>query len=38
MEGGYGAHFVRAYELVEYLRKAWTEHNLDRRMKVYLAP
>ena len=33
-----GAYFVRAYDLMEYLRKARTEHNLDRRLRVYLAP
>ena len=35
---GYGAYFVRAYDLIEDLRKARSEHNLDRRMRVYLAP
>ena len=35
---GFGAHFVRAHDLMEDLRKARNEHNLDRRMKVYLAP
>ena len=35
---GYGAYFVRAYDLMEDLRKARAEHNLDRRMRVYLAP
>ena len=35
---GLGAYFVRAYDLMENLRKARVEHNLDRRMKVYLAP
>ena len=38
IERGYGAYFVRAYDLLEDLRKARAEHNLDRRMKVYLAP
>ncbi len=38
IENGYGAYFVRAYDLVEDLRKARAEHNLDRRMRVYLAP
>ena len=33
-----GAYFVRAYDLMEDLRKARAEHNLDRRMRVYLAP
>ena len=38
IENGFGAYFVRAYDLMEDLRKARNEHNLDRRMKVYLAP
>ena len=38
IENGQGAYFVRAYDLMEYLRKARIENNLDRRMKVYLAP
>ena len=38
VENGYGAYFVRAYDLIEDLRKARAEHNLDRRMRVYLAP
>ena len=38
IENGFGAHFVRAHDLMEDLRKARNEHNLDRRMKVYLAP
>ena len=38
IENGYGAYFVRAYDLMEDLRKARTEGRLDRRMKVYLAP
>ena len=38
IENGYGAYFVRAYDLMEDLRKARAEHNLDRRMRVYLAP
>ena len=29
---------MRAYDLMEDLRKARTEHRLDRRMRVYLAP
>ena len=37
IERGYGAYFVRAYDLMEDLRKARAEHNLDRRMRVYLA-
>ena len=35
---GFGAYFVRAYDLMEDLRKARIEHNLDRRMRVYLSP
>ena len=38
IERGYGAYFVRAYDLMEDLRKARAERNLDRRMRVYLAP
>ena len=38
VERGYGAYFVRAYDLMEDLRKARAEHNLDRRLRVYLAP
>jgi len=38
IENGYGAYFVRAYELMEDLRKARVEHNLDRRLQVYFAP
>ena len=38
IENGYGAYFVRAYDLMEDPRKARAEHNLDRRMRVYLAP
>ena len=38
IENGFGAYFVRAYDLMEDLRKARIEHNLDRRMKVHLAP
>ena len=38
IENGHGAYFVRAYDLMEDLRKARAEHSLDRRMKVYLAP
>ena len=30
IEHGYGAYFVRAYDLMEDLRKARAEHNLDR--------
>ena len=38
IERGYGAYFVWAYDLMEDLRKARAEHNLDRRLRVYLAP
>ncbi len=38
MENGHGAYFVRAYDLMEDLRKARAQHKLDRRMRVYLAP
>ena len=38
IESGQGAYFVRAYELMEDPRKARAEHNLDRRLRVYLAP
>ena len=38
IDQGYGAYFVRAYDLMEDLRKARAEHNLDRRLRVYLAP
>ena len=38
IENGHGAYFVRAYDLMEDLRKARAEHNLNRRMRVYLAP
>ena len=38
IENGFGAYFVRAYDLMEDLRRARSEHNLDRRLKVYLAP
>ncbi len=38
IENGYGAYFVRAYDLMEDLRKAREEHRLQRRMRVYLAP
>ena len=35
---GQGAYFVRAYDLMEDLRKARIEHNLDRRLRIYLSP
>ena len=38
LASGYGAYFVRAYHLMEDLRKAQEEHRLDRRLRVYLAP
>ena len=38
IENGYGAYFVRAYDLMEDLRKAREERRLQRRMRVYLAP
>ena len=38
IEHGYGAYFVRAYDLMEDLRKARAEHNLDRRLRIYPAP
>ena len=38
IENRYGSYFVCAYDLFEDLRKARAEHNLDRRMRIYLAP
>ena len=38
IELGYGAYFVRAYDLMAHLRKARADHNLDQRLLVYLAP
>ena len=38
IENGQGAYFVRAYDLMEDLRKARAEHSLDRGMRVYLEP
>ena len=38
IENGFAGYFVVAYDLMEDRRKACVEHNLDRRMKVYLAP
>ena len=35
---GYDACFVRAYDLMEDLRRSQAEQNLGRRMRVYLAP
>ena len=38
IENGQGAYFVRAHDLMEYLRRARAEYNLDWRLRVYLAP
>ncbi len=38
IELGYGAHFVRACELTEGLRKTGAEHIIDRRLRVCPAP
>ena len=38
IERGYGVYFVRARDLLEDLVRAQSEHRLDRRMRVYLAP
>ena len=38
IENGYGAYFVRAYDLMKDLRKARAEQRLQRRMRVYLSP
>lgn len=38
IENGHGVYFVRAYDLMEDLRKARARRNLDVRMPVYLAP
>ena len=35
---GFGAYFTTAYAIVEDLRRAYEEHRLERRMRVYLAP
>ena len=35
---GYGANFVKAYDLMEDLKKAAAEGRLKRRKRVYLAP
>ena len=37
IEHGQGSYFVRAYDLMEDLRRARIEHNLDRRLRVYLS-
>lgn len=38
IKNGFGVYFTTAYSLVEDLRRAYEEHRLDRRMRVYLAP
>ena len=38
IENGHGAYFIRAYDLMEDLRKARAEHNLDRRRKSTWRP
>jgi len=38
IKNGFGVYFTTAYTLVEDLRRAYEEHRLDRRMRVYLAP
>jgi DNA replication protein DnaC len=38
IDAGHSVYFVRAHELLEDLRRAQSEHRLDRRMRVYLAP
>ncbi|RJQ38804.1 MAG: AAA family ATPase [Dehalococcoidia bacterium] len=38
IESGLGVYFVRASDLLEDLRRAQSEHRLDRRMRVYIAP
>ena len=38
IERGHGAYFARAYDLMEDLRKARVENNLQRRLRIYLAP
>ena len=38
IESGYGAYFVKAYDLMEDLKKASAEERLRRRRRVYLAP
>ena len=35
IDQGYGAYFVRLYDLMEDLRKARAEHKLDRRLRIY---
>ena len=38
IKNGFGVYFTTAYTLVEDLRRAYEEHRLDRRMRVYLTP
>ena len=38
IEQGYGVYFVRAQQLLEDLRRAQAADQLDRRLRVYLAP
>ena len=38
IENGQGAYFVRAYDLMEDLRKARAQNRLDRRLRIYLSP
>lgn len=38
IEHGMGVYFVRAHDLLEDLRRAQSEHRLDRRLRVYVAP
>jgi DNA replication protein DnaC len=38
IDQGHGVYFVRARDLLEDLVRAQTEHRLDRRLRVYLAP
>ena len=38
IDQGHGAYLVRAYDLMEDLGKARAEHNLDRRLRIYLGP
>ena len=38
IENGQGAYFVRTYDLMEDLRKARIEYNLERQMRVYPSP
>ena len=38
IEKGQGAYFVRAYDLMEDLRRARAENNLGRRMRICLSP